>query len=32
MTNIPIGEVLKEKGYITGEQLNAALEIHQYNR
>ena len=26
MTNIPIGEVLKEKGYITGEQLNAALE------
>ncbi len=29
MTNIPIGEVLKEKGYITGEQLNAALEIHR---
>lgn len=29
MTNIPIGEVLKEKGYITEEQLGAALDAHR---
>ena len=32
MKNIPIGEVLKEKGYITEEQLNSALDYQRSNR
>ncbi len=32
MKNIPIGEVLKEKGYITEEQLQSALQYQQVHR
>lgn len=32
MRNIPIGEVLKEYGYINDEQLNVALEAQKSNR
>lgn len=32
MKNIPIGELLKEKGYITEQQLNEALEYHKGHR
>lgn len=32
MRNIPIGEVLKEYGYINDEQLNVALEAQKANR
>ena len=32
MKNIPIGEVLKEKGYITEEQLQAALSYQKEHR
>lgn len=32
MKNIRIGEVLKEKGYVTDEQINAAVEYQQAHR
>lgn len=32
MKNIPIGEVLKEKGYITQQQLEKALDYHKQHR